>query len=307
MPLTDFNRLRPPPRTVPFGLRVVLLFGGTKAAVGWVFVLTAPLWLFTAWHATEPVRDGLSVALGAGAVDYVEGRVHRVRERDERGDDHPFSVSVEYEVQGRTYVVIGHAPDPPPVLDDVFIVTYAIDGPSRATIDGLLPSDDADPPFVLGLLCLLVPILGVWLAVSRLRRGRREIECLHRGQAALARAIGWDTTRLVVDGMPELKITFEYTDEQGVRHTVEQITLHPEGLVDEPVELVLYLPERPGWAVLLDSQPEVIRVDDDGGLAPPTIRTAWAQLRVLAVAVFVVVVLAAAVAANIAAAGGMGP
>jgi hypothetical protein len=65
-------------------------------------------------------------------------------------------------------------------------------------------------------------------------------------------------------------LTFEFSDRLGARHTTEVRTSTPAALADESTEPVLYDPERPAHAYVLDELPSRPQFDVNGDLAGRT-------------------------------------
>jgi hypothetical protein len=143
------------------------------------------------------------------------------------------------------------------------------------------------------VLVVLFPLVGLVLALRGIPRGLRRIRLLRSGRPALGRLVDRRATNVTINDEPVIALTFEFTTEDGATARVVERTHRPQLLEDDEEEPLLYDPQWPERAALLDHLPGAPRVDGRGRLhvklGP---RTFLPLLLPLAVIIAVVVVVA---------------
>lgn len=291
MPIDDLDRLPRPPRSVPFSLAVRLRFGGPFGLIGWLFLAMGLGFLLGFSVIAHPL---VALKLASAETARVEGTVLGWSDTSVSVNEQPVvATHFEYRVDGVVYEGASFAVDRAPDPGTRVAVIYVVGDPKASKIDGMMAGQA--PLWVIALL-LIFPAVGLLLVLLNLRRGGRELKALRHGRAARAVATGHRPTGTTVNEVPEYAVTFEYRDHLGQTHRVEQKTLSPEELLDEAEEPLLYLPDRPTVAVLLDSRPRVIELDDRGHFAP---RSALATFGTLIPVLISLTLVALAVLANL--------
>lgn len=291
MPIEDLDRLARAPRDVPFSLAVRLRFGGAFGNIGWLFLTIGLGFLFGFSVIAHPV---VVLKLAWTETATVEGRVLGWSDTSVSVNEQPVvATHFEYTVDGEVYEGASFAVDRAPDPDTRVKVVYAVGDPRASKIDGMMAGQA--PLWVIAML-LIFPVVGLFLALVNLRRGSRELRALRHGRAGRAVATEHHPTGTRVNGVPEYAVTFEYADHLGQRHSVTQKTLAPMALLDEPEEPLLFLPNRPQVAVLLDSRPDVITLDADGHFRP---RSALSTLGTLLPVLLTLGLVATAVLASL--------
>ncbi len=263
MPIDDLDRLPRAPRAVPLSLVIRLRFGGAMGLIGWLFLAIGTGMLLGFSTFVHPL---VAARLALDDTATVNGRVLGWSEAPVEVNEQPvIGTHFEYAVDGVLYEGISFAVDRAPEPESRVTVVYAVGDPRASRIDGMMAGPM--PLWVIGLL-LIFPGVGFVFAVRTFRQGGREVRALRHGRPARATATDHRPTGTTINEVPEIAVTFSYTDHLGGRHSVTSKTLEPEDLLDEAEEALLYLPERPGVAVLLDSKPDVIAVEADGRFHP---------------------------------------
>lgn len=132
-----------------------------------------------------------------------------------------------------------------------------------------------------GLVALL-PAAGLALIVAGFRKGGRNADLLENGRLAWGTMISKEATNARVNKQPVFKLTFEFTAENRRAYHVVTKTHVTEELEDEDHELILYEPRDPNTAVVADSLPAGIRVDEKGQVHQKPSVLAWLLLPTLA-------------------------
>lgn len=254
----NFERLVPPPRSVPTDVRLQALFGGPLSVAGWVVLaLLSPFaWLF-AGNA-----DVLSPLVFRSGAESVEGRVTSIRETGaSEGERAVYEVGYAFRVPGgpdragSSFVTGSH-----PAVGDAVRVEYLALAPEWSRIAGARLTIFGPAAIV----SLVFPGIGAILATLGLRAGRRRLRLLSEGQLATAAFVRQAPTNVTINGRPLQELTFEYKGADGAVHTFVQRTTDSGALTDERREPLLYLPDAPERATLVDALPRAVAVDERG-------------------------------------------
>jgi hypothetical protein len=271
MSRANFERLGPPPRHLPAALRLRTLCGSSLALSGWfVLALSTPFFWGFAMNA-----DVLWPLLFRTGVTRVEGRVLEVAETGASANNVSiYSVAYAYrdaagvERSGRSYS------SGQPRLGAPAAVEYLSLWPQWSRIEGLRRG-----MFGPGALVVLAfPGIGVALVGIALRSGRKTLRLLAHGQIAQAQFVSDEATNLRIDDRPVVGLNFEFTASDGQRHSLHHSTSQPAALRDERRESVLYDPEAPDDALLVDQLPDAVAASEQGELVAQGRGGLWAGL-----------------------------
>lgn len=235
--------------------RIAVLFGGIAGQVGWGLVAFGSIffWAFGADHSLATlVRyrgekktsegvvadvDKTNVSVGGGK--HTSGTpVYRYKFR--------FAVpEMDKEFTGTCYTTGKRYQE-----GEAVSVEYLVRDPEHARIAGTRMS-------IMGgwaALLLILPGIGLAMALGSLRTGWRRMELLANGQFARAALVGEEPTNTRINGRTVMKLTMEF-DESGRKHRFFARTHKPERIDRENGALALYDPVQPERAVLLSALP----------------------------------------------------
>lgn len=253
----NFERLVPAPRTVPLGVKLQALFGGFGMA-GWLLlaVLSPFAWLF-AGNA-----DVLSPLFFSTDVEVVNGRVTSVKETAaSEGKRRVYEVAYDYRVPGGAHLSgKSYTTGSRHSAGEAVRVAYLPLKPELSRIEGARLAIFGPAASV----SLIFPAIGAILAGLGLRAGLKKVRLLAEGQFASAGFVKQEATNVRINGRPVLELTFEYKSADGAAQMFTQRTTQTAELTDERREQVLYLPEAPDRATLVDALPKAVAVDDRG-------------------------------------------
>lgn len=254
----NFERLVPAPRTVPLGVRAQLLFGGSLGVTGWLLLaFLSPFgWLFGG------NADVLSPLAFAKDAEFVDGRVTGVKETGAKeGKRHVYEVAYEYRPAGHESLTgTSYTTGDAPAVGDSVRVQYQPQKPTLSRIEGgrLTIFGPA------AVVSLVFPLIGAVIAGFAFASGRRRLRVVCEGELASAAFVKQEPTNVTINGRPLLAVTFEYKSADGTTHVVSERTTDPGSLRDERREQVLYLPQEPGRATLVDALPTAVAADERG-------------------------------------------
>lgn len=115
-----------------------------------------------------------------------------------------------------------------------------------------------------GIFIMLMPLIGLAVALSGLRLRLRGLRLLRTGWPARARLQGTTATNIRVNDETVYRYHFTFHDKQGVAHDISHTAHDASAITDEAEEPVLYDEAHPDQAVLLGTLPGNPRVNDDG-------------------------------------------
>lgn len=113
------------------------------------------------------------------------------------------------------------------------------------------------------LFILLFPAIGLTMITVGMRKGLTGLRLLTHGIPAQGRFAGQTGTNVRINDEPVLALTFEFKTVDGRTARCVAKTHEPHRLKDEAEEPLVYDPEDPSVAVLLDDLPGRPRISDD--------------------------------------------
>ena len=241
--------LRLAPRAIPRRLVWRMLFGSSLATFGWLFALIGgAAMLGFAWDVAVAFRNYDRTAMA---------HVTNVEQANSSEKDGPryrvhfsFVDHAGVEHHGASYTRKDIR------LPRELPVEYAADRPSRARLIGTdaTPTTNWIMPFAL-LFALLFPLVGISLAMSQFRVGRRGVRLLRYGVETEGRLVSKTETTVTLNKAPIMALAFEYQANDGKTYTTTVKTISPERLEDDAREKMLYDPYAPERATPLDHLP----------------------------------------------------
>lgn len=248
------------PRRVPWALQRGVIFGGFHNQFGWAFFGFGMIfaWVFlphtdlTSWYyfrnetgtVTGKVEDNWRTGFSTG-----HARRRTIRRRAGTIFAHVYSFRTKPDAPLRDGISYASRRQLP--VGSAVKVEYVVGREDISRIAGMrrapLPSWAA--------IFLIFPLTGlVFLAVG-LRNGLRQRRLLANGKVSAGRKIAKRGTDASINSRRVYELTFEFKDDLGKSHQTRVKTHRPRALEDDAEELLLYDPQRPARAVLLDGLP----------------------------------------------------
>jgi len=249
--------LAPPPRPVPLSLMLVNLFN-LIAQIGW-FVFGFGMifaWAFAGNADFSSLTFRGEHARATGHVTSVENT--GASENNSPVVAHHYEFSVDgTRFNGTSYTTGGSTSEGEEVT-----VEYDEGNPERSRIEGMRRAQFG--PMV--TLVLIFPLIGVLLVAFATRSGFRRNHLLRHGLLSSGKLLGRERTNMTVNNRPVWKLTFEFTDRNGQRHEATANTTDTDRLEDEAQEPLLYDPNNPAKAFVLDEVPSRPQFEPNGEL-----------------------------------------
>ena len=256
---SDFNS--PAPRAVPLSVRLRVLFGGFSNQFGWAFIGFGMIfvWLF-ALNADfiSPVLFGLGSNTVGGIIESVEA-INATED-----DVQIYQINYVFNDDlGRQYQGSSYSTGEPGVGGRVFI-EYLSYAPSISRVEGMRRAIFGP----LAAMVVIFPLIGLGFVASGIKYGLKANRLLAQGRIAFGKLIASEMTRVSINNRPVMKLRFAFASHEGTEWEVGAKTHEPEDLTDEEREPLLYDPEDPSYAVLLDNLPGSTTFDSSGHLLP---------------------------------------
>jgi len=254
---TMASHLAPPPRRVPLSLAIVNFFNGF-AQIGWV-VFGFGMIFFWAFAGNAD----FSVLTLRGELAETAGKVVRV-DATGASEGHQTIMENHYEfsVAGRTFSGKSYLTGGGPAVGDLVKIQYKPDNPLRSRIAGMRTA-----PFSAWLsLITIFPLIGFLVLYFATRSGVKRNHVLRTGVLTTGTLVGKEPTNMTVNKRRVWELTFEFTARDGRKCEAKAHSTDTERLEDEEHEALLYDPENPEKAWVLDEAPARPKVGPDGQL-----------------------------------------
>lgn len=251
-------RFAPPPRPVPLSLRILNFFNGA-AQLGWIVFGFGMIFFYVFGTNAD-----LSFATFRDAGGRAAGRVVRIEQTgaSENGDSVE-AAHYEYSVAGKPFSGKSYSTAGSPAEGEAVTVEYDEDYPWRSRIAGMRRAIFG--PWV--MVVTVFPLVGLVILWFATRGGMKRNHLLRHGVVTTGTLVGTEGTNMYVNKRRVWKLTFAFTDRMGRRCEAVASTTDTERLRDEAAEPLLYDPDDPQRAYLLDEAPARPRFEDNGEMA----------------------------------------
>ncbi len=250
-------RFSAPPRRVPISLRMVNFFNGW-AQIGWgVFGFGMIFFLvfgMNADYSFVTFRDVTGRA--TGHVTRVESTGASENDQAVTANHYEYSVAGEW-FQGKSYTTGAS-----PAQGERVTIEYDENSPHRSRIAGMRRATFGPA----ALLVAIFPAVGLGFLIPSTLAGRKRNHLLREGILAKGRAIDRRPTNITINDQPVWEVVFEFHDRHGQRRECCARAVDTTRLEDEPTEALLYDPDDPSKAYVIDEAPSRPRFDLHGEL-----------------------------------------
>lgn len=249
--------LAPPPRRVPLSLTIVNLFNvitqigwfvfGFGMIFAWVFIGNADFSSIT-FRGTHPVA---------------RGKVTRISETGASIGHRPVIANhYEFSVAGTRYDGTSYSTGDAKSAGDEVKIEYDEGNPERSRIEGQRRAQFGPGLVFVGIF----PLIGFLILAFATRSGLRRNQLLRDGLLASGTLIGRERTNVTVNNRPVWKLVFEFTGRDGQRHEASANVTDTDRLEDDAQEPLLYDPNNPEKAYMLDEVPARPQFEANGEL-----------------------------------------
>ena len=252
-------------RHVSFTTRLGLLLTGFANLFGWFFFGFGMLfvWMF---GGTAYLHD---LAFFSGDLQTATGQITDVRQtRLEINDSRVYEYLYVFEAEGRRYSGTSDGYSARYREADAATIEYAGDDPGHSRIAGMSLGLGGWP----FLFTLIFPLVGAGFIITGLRKGLKGIRLLKSGSRTDGRFVRREATSTRINNRTVYSYLFEFEDHNDRTWQVSgRSHLHDRfsgdsgaGRKPEVFEPLVYNPDDPGDALLLDDLPGSPRIHSDG-------------------------------------------
>lgn len=250
-------RFAEPPRRVPLSLRVVNFFNG-GALIGWG-VFGFGMIFFWAFAGNADF-SALTFRNPGGRVF---GLVTRVEQTNASENHSKISaMHYKYSVAGEWLDGTSYTTGSTPAVNDQVTIEYDEDNPSRSRIEGMRRGMFG--PWT--ALVAIFPAIGLGFLIAFTLGGRKRNRVLRDGILSTGKVIDVRPTNVTINNRPLWEVVFEFHDRNGQRRECSARSTDTTRLQDEDAEPLLYDPNDPSKAYVLDEAPARPTFDLNGDL-----------------------------------------
>ena len=256
------RRLTPPPRHVPAGLKISLLFGGPLNMIGWFFLGFGGIffWIFA-------LNGDYSFITFSGVKLETTGVITRSEKTNasEGGSDtrpgtpiyanyFRFSTATD-EIESVSYATGRSLGSGTQVQ-----VEYLASNPRQARIKNMRRA--LFPPFV--AFVIIFPVIGLGFVAAMFRKGIKSVRLLRVGRSTTGKLRSKIPTNLRINNQQVYRLTFDYTARDGRSSSISVRTHETELLEDDESERLFYDPSDLENGITLDDLPGNAQIDLSG-------------------------------------------
>lgn len=139
---------------------------------------------------------------------------------------------------------------------DTVAIDYVQNDPVYSSISGM--RNGTFPPWV-ALVVLIFPLTGIIMSVVSFRRGKKHLYLATNGLMTYGKVTGMEPTNVKINNQTVYKVFFEFNAPESGLQSAFVKTHKPMKLRDEETERLVYDPNNPSQAVLVDALPKGLR------------------------------------------------
>jgi len=262
-------RFAPPPRRVPFSLSIVNSLNAL-AQIGWAVFGFGMIFFWG--FVTNADFSFITFRGEHGTASGVVTRVVDTRASQNRSRIR--ANHYQYSVAGKSFDGVSFSNGSSVSQGDSVNVEYAVDSPEKSRIEG-----QRRKMFGAGVAFVTIfPLIGFLLLFFAMRWGSRRARLLRDGVLTTGVLKAKRPTNMTVNNRRVFELDFEFTARDGRKCIAKARSSITDRLEDERQELLLYDPEKPEDAVLIDDAPSRPKLDETGGLAPRPVAAVLAMV-----------------------------
>jgi hypothetical protein len=245
------------PRRVPLSLQIVNFFNGFSQ-IGWLVFGFGMIffWVFA-------LNGDFSFSTFRGAHETVDGRVTSVNNTGASVNRVNVKANhYEYSVAGTLLSGTSYSNGERVSPGESVTVEYDEDHPSRSRIEGMRRA-----MFGPGVAMVsLFPLIGLLMLIPATLTGMKRNRLLREGIFTTGKLISKEPTNVTINHRPLFELRFEFTARDGRRFEAKARTTDTRRLEDEAQEALLYDPNDPSRAYVIDEAPARPELEPNGDL-----------------------------------------
>jgi hypothetical protein len=238
-------------RIIPIGARLAIIFGRFSIPFGLVFLAFSLFFAFAFNPLVSFQQLGNEPSTAIATIRTVDPTNTYVNDNQVKGYNYSFALPDGSQYYGKSYSeYYFYQPG------DSVTVLYSRTDPFISKIEGMRSGEVG-----LWVLFLFLPffLVGLGFTLFGLRKSFREIYLLQIGDLALGHIVKKEGTSSYINNQQVFKYTFEFKAKDGQKYSTICKTYKTALLEDEKQEKLVYDPNNPEKALLLDSLPRLFR------------------------------------------------
>jgi len=241
-------------RNIPIFVTLTVLFSDVLSIIGLVFFLMGSIFVLV----FGSLSDWSSFSFDENSPT-VTGYVNDIGETGASiNDEYVLEYFYTYKLlDGSEYEGVSYMEGDSGIeLGSEVQVEYVKDNPEISRIQGMRNSEFG---VLVVVLVGIFPLIGLILFYFGFSKSLKHLRILKIGEIAYGKYLYREATNVSVNERTVFKLTFEFTARNGRTYKAIAKTHQPERLQDEEEEMLVYDPNKPEAAVLLDSLPKRIK------------------------------------------------
>lgn len=240
-------------RNIPVGIKIKIWFGNIFNVMGLAFFLFglpfAMVFIsFSALFGPSFVEDDPSTK----AV-IIESRATNASVNDVMVYEYTYRY---HTMDGNSYTGLGYTTGNQKSVGDELMVSYKMDQPTASKAADLRSSEFGGS---VGLFVLIFPVIGLIMLILGTKTSLKQIFILQIGELADGKFLYKEATNTKVNKQTVYALTFEFTASDNQTYQTIAKTHQYHRLEDEALEKLVYDPDQPTNAVLLDALPRGLK------------------------------------------------
>ncbi|MDF1546495.1 MAG: DUF3592 domain-containing protein [Bacteroidales bacterium] len=240
-------------RNIPIGVKLKIWFGNVFNVIGLAFFLfglpfsmvfiSFSSLLGPSFGEDDPGTKGIIIESRATSASVNDVKVYEYTYR-------------YHTMDGNSYTGLGYTTGNQKSVGDELMVLYKMDQPSASKAIDLRTSEFGGS---VGLFVLIFPLIGLIMLILGTRNTLKQIFILQIGELAEGKFLYKEATNTQVNKQTVYELTFEFTASDNQIYKAIAKTHKYHRLEDEPFEKLVYDPDNPTNAVLLDALPRGLK------------------------------------------------
>lgn len=235
-------------RDVPFDVMLKVLFGGVLSQIGWILLAFSSIFFWA--FAANADLSGLTRSITEyETADATVSQLKPTSFSEGKRSVYVYEFSLKTpggEVVGRSYDVGDRAE-----VGKVVEVEYPKGKPELANIVGMRRR----PFSASAIIAVIFPLIGLVILGFAVPYRLRGLRLLRSGLIANGTLTEKEPTQMTVNKQVVYRLSFEFQASDGKKYNTTVSTHDTARLEDEKLERLLYSPQEPGKAVLMDALP----------------------------------------------------
>lgn len=166
-----------------------------------------------------------------------------------------------FDYQGKKYLGTSYTIEKTAMPEQSVTVEFSADSPEHSRIEGF---NEAITPWWVTIIVMIFPMLGLLFIYLSVKHVPKTISLLRNGILTYADYVDKEKTNLIVNDSQVYKLRFGFEDDRGDSHYVFALSHQIDDLMDDPQEAVIYNPQQPAKALVLDNLPGKPYLNEEG-------------------------------------------